>query len=57
MILQSIHDRIEALRLDMLFGNEEVIDNLNTEAAHHFLIAITLVNQAALHIKLAEIHK
>jgi hypothetical protein len=53
-------ERINSMRLDGLFGGDQDdlaahVDSLNSEAQNHFLIALSLLDQANHHVKLAQI--
>ena len=53
--------RINDLRLEGLFGGDSDddlaahVEGLNDEATNHFLIALSLLDQASRHVKLAQI--
>jgi hypothetical protein len=58
--LLAYASRIDDLRLEGLFGGDHddlaaLADSLNDEAQNHFLIALSLLEQASRHIKLAKI--
>ena len=58
--LLAYAERINSMRLDGLFGSgwgglAEYVEGLNDEATNHFLIALSLLDQASRHVKLAQI--